>query len=82
MIRRFRAPVALAACLFLSTSAFATNGYFTHGVGAKNKGMAGAGLASPEGQLFEWQDDSTYIKNPPYFDGMTLDVGAVSDISE
>ena len=37
-------------------------------------------LASPEGQLFDWQDDSTYIKNPPYFDNMTLEVSEVSDI--
>ncbi|MFN2338352.1 MAG: aconitate hydratase AcnA, partial [Gammaproteobacteria bacterium] len=27
-------------------------------------------LASPEGQSFAWQDDSTYIQNPPYFEGM------------
>lgn len=27
---------------------FATNGYFTHGNGTKNKGMAGAGIATPE----------------------------------
>ena len=25
----------------------------------------------PTGSTFEWQEDSTYIKNPPYFDGMT-----------
>jgi long-chain fatty acid transport protein len=29
-----------------STSALATNGYFTHGVGAKSKGMAGTGVGS------------------------------------
>ncbi len=27
-------------------------------------------IASPDGDLFRW-DDSTYIKNPPYFDGMS-----------
>ncbi len=37
-------------------------------------------LASPEGQSFAWQADSTYIQNPPYFDGMTSDIGDVSDI--
>jgi len=37
-------------------------------------------LASPEGQLFDWSDDSTYIKNPPYFDGMSKTPGKVSDI--
>ncbi len=38
-------------------------------------------LASPEGQLFEWRDDSTYIKNPPYFEGMTATAGDIDDIS-
>ncbi len=37
-------------------------------------------LASSEGQLFDWQDDSTYIKNPPYFEGMSKTAGEVSDI--
>ena len=38
-------------------------------------------LASPEGQLFDWQDDSTYIQNPPYFEGMSKEIGAISDIT-
>ena len=29
-------------------SVYATNGYFTHGTGTKNKAMAGAGMAMPE----------------------------------
>jgi len=37
-------------------------------------------LKSPEGQLFDWQDDSSYIKNPPYFENMTMEVKDVSDI--
>ncbi|HHO69684.1 MAG TPA: aconitate hydratase AcnA [Gammaproteobacteria bacterium] len=37
-------------------------------------------LASPEGQLFDWQEDSTYIRNPPYFEGMTREPAAVTDI--
>ncbi len=37
-------------------------------------------LESPEGQLFEWQEDSTYIRKPPYFEDMSLEAGAVSDI--
>ena len=35
---------------------------------------------SPEGEMFDWQDDSTYIRNPPYFEGMSMDVAPVSDI--
>ncbi|MDZ7662914.1 aconitate hydratase AcnA [Thiohalophilus sp.] len=38
------------------------------------------GLSSPEGQLFDWQADSTYIQNPPYFEGMTRELTPVSDI--
>lgn len=36
---------ALLAVAGLSTSAFATNGYFSHGYGIKSKGMAGVGVA-------------------------------------
>jgi len=36
---------ALLAVAGLSTSAFATNGYFSHGYGIKSKGMAGVGIA-------------------------------------
>ncbi|MEJ2382988.1 MAG: outer membrane protein transport protein [Xanthomonadales bacterium] len=32
----------------MAGNAFATNGYFTHGNGTKNKAMAGAGIALPE----------------------------------
>ena len=38
-------------------------------------------LASPEGQLFEWDEDSTYVKNPPYFTGMSKEAGVISDIT-
>ena len=30
-------------------------------------------LESPEDKLYEWQGDSTYIRKPPYFDGMTME---------
>jgi aconitate hydratase len=33
-----------------------------------------------EGELFEWDDTSTYIHHPPYFQELTLDVPAVGDI--
>lgn len=39
------------------------------------------GLQTPEGQTFEWQADSTYIRKPTYFDGMTLDLSPVEDIA-
>ena len=37
-------------------------------------------IASPDGDLYAWDKDSTYIKNPPYFDGMTMDVPSVDDV--
>src|SRR5690606_14338925 len=39
-----------------------------------------AQIASPDGELYAWDDASTYIKNPPYFEGMTMDVGGIVDL--
>ncbi|MEO6065561.1 MAG: aconitate hydratase AcnA, partial [Lysobacterales bacterium] len=39
-----------------------------------------ASIASPDGVSYAWVNDSTYIKNPPYFDGMTMEVGSIDDI--
>ena len=38
-------------------------------------------LAVPEGNLFRWEKDSSYVKAPPFFDGVTAKVGEFSDIS-
>jgi aconitate hydratase len=38
------------------------------------------GIKSPEGETFTWDDDSTYVKNPPYFEGMTLKTSTPTDI--
>ncbi|WP_455234328.1 aconitate hydratase AcnA, partial [Thiogranum longum] len=37
-------------------------------------------LDSPTGQLFGWSGDSTYIRKPPYFEGMSREAGEVSAI--
>ncbi len=37
-------------------------------------------LAIPEGELFQWQADSTYVKHPPYFVGMTKAPSPVAPI--
>ena len=37
-------------------------------------------IDSPEGEMFAWDDDSTYIQNPPYFRGMTLDLPELPEI--
>ena len=34
----------------------------------------------PSGKIYAWDDKSTYVKNPPYFVGMTMKPGAVADI--
>jgi len=64
--------LAVAALFAFATgTASATNGYFTHGSGTKNKGMAGAGIAGAS--------DSISIANNPasaVFAIGKLDVGA------
>ena len=37
-------------------------------------------LAIPEGNLFRWEEESTYVKAPPFFDGMTRTPPPLSDI--
>ncbi|OZC66681.1 aconitate hydratase [Rhodococcus sp. 06-462-5] len=38
-------------------------------------------LSTPEGDTFEWDPKSTYVRKPPYFDGMTMDPAPVEDIT-
>ncbi|WP_456377045.1 aconitate hydratase AcnA [Thiolapillus sp.] len=37
-------------------------------------------LSGAEGQRFAWNKDSTYIRNPPYFAGMSMEVDKIRDI--
>jgi aconitate hydratase len=37
-------------------------------------------LPIPEGDLYAWDDNSTYIKNPPYFEGMQVRPDAIADL--
>ncbi len=37
-------------------------------------------LDTPEGDTFAWEEDSTYVRRPPYFEGMGIDPEPVSDI--
>ena len=39
------------------------------------------GLPVPEGDRYAWDENSTYVKNPPFFDGMTLTPPGVRPIS-
>jgi aconitate hydratase len=38
------------------------------------------GLSVPEGDTFAWDDASTYVRRPPYFDGMPVEPEPVTDI--
>ncbi|MGB5605157.1 MAG: aconitate hydratase AcnA [Gammaproteobacteria bacterium] len=37
-------------------------------------------LVSPEDDRYAWQADSTYIRKPPYFDGIRMEPGAITPI--
>ena len=39
-----------------------------------------AALDAPEGELFQWDPASTYVKRPPFFEGMTAAVPPTTDI--
>ena len=39
------------------------------------------GLDVPAGETYAWQSDSTYVKNPPYFEGMTMQAPGVMPIA-
>ncbi len=38
-------------------------------------------LPTPEGKTFEWDLESTYVRKPPYFEGMTPEPAPVTDIT-
>ncbi|GAA2352674.1 aconitate hydratase [Saccharopolyspora halophila] len=38
-------------------------------------------LPTPEGETFEWDPNSTYVRKPPYFDGMGMEPAPVQDVS-
>ncbi len=49
--RKLTLVISAVLALGVANSAMATNGYFTHGTGTKNKAMAGAGIALPEDSI-------------------------------
>ncbi len=38
------------------------------------------GMDISEGDTFEWQPESTYVRKPPFFDGMTRELESLTDI--
>ncbi len=39
-------------------------------------------IESSEGMTYDWQVNSTYVRKPPYFDGMTMAPEALTDITD
>ncbi|HEV7949882.1 MAG TPA: aconitate hydratase AcnA, partial [Glaciihabitans sp.] len=38
-------------------------------------------LPTPTGATFEWDEESTYVRKPPYFEGMTMETTPVTSIT-
>ncbi|HEV7811736.1 MAG TPA: aconitate hydratase AcnA [Leifsonia sp.] len=56
-------------------------GMFTHEYASVFEGdERWKSLPTPTGSVFEWDEKSTYVRKPPYFDGMTLETTPVTDI--
>jgi len=39
-------------------------------------------IPSSIGKVYEWDKNSTYIQEPPYFDGLSMEVGSFSDVKK
>jgi len=35
----------------------------------------------PLGKIYDWKEESTYVRNPPYFEGMTMTPSPVTDVT-
>jgi aconitate hydratase len=57
-------------------SAMFTKGYANVFLGDANW----AAIKTPAGKIYSWDGKSTYVKNPPYFDGMSMTPAPMSDI--
>ena len=58
-------------------SAMFKKGYANVFLGDANWGA----IKTPAGKIYAWDGKSTYVKNPPYFDGMTMTPAPLSDIT-
>ena len=38
-------------------------------------------LPTPTGDIFDWDGESTYVRKPPYFDGMQAEPAPVTDVA-
>ena len=67
LMKRSQLATAIAT-LLITTPLWATNGYFTHGTGTKNKGLAGAGLAMPEDAISIANNPASALANTGKYD--------------
>ncbi len=55
---------------------------FTHGYASVYDGDANwNSIQVPTDQLYHWNEDSTYVKHPPYFEGMSMSLTPVADVN-
>jgi aconitate hydratase len=71
-----QAEVAAAIEKGLSSESFRKE-YSTVSLGDTNW----QGLSFPTGDVYQWEPDSTYIRQAPYFDGITKEPAALTDIT-
>ena len=58
-----------------------TSAMFRKGYASVFEGDANwQGIQTATGNIYSWNEKSTYVKNPPYFDGMTMKPDSVTDI--
>jgi aconitate hydratase len=70
-----------AADVALAVAGSVDSAMFIKGYANVFKGDANwSSIKAPAGRIYAWDDKSTYVKNPPYFDGMTMTPVAVGDI--
>jgi aconitate hydratase len=57
-------------------------GMFTHEYASVFEGdERWRSLPTPAGNTFDWNPESTYVRKPPYFEGMTMETTPVADIT-
>jgi aconitate hydratase A / 2-methylisocitrate dehydratase len=58
------------------------SGMFTKSYGSVFTGDANwSSIKVPLGKIYAWEEKSTYVRNPPYFDGMTMTPKPVTDVT-
>lgn len=67
-LRKHSQLFAAIATLLLTTPLWATNGYFAHGTGTKNNGLAGSGLAMPEDAISVANNPAAALANAGKYD--------------